>query len=469
MAASGALSEAVGAGVGGVLTPRAVPPKSLAEYATDCKLSSEYLELLLTALGLDADESLEVVALVPIQGADNLIGELKKEGVAISLGDQGRMRAFLRKVREAYDQIEQDKAKPKAAITVDGLQPPEAVGKTPGGGEKRKKSDVLDQLDDGTYDDLDPEARKQMRTRHRDVTGGNPLPAARPTAPQLAALKSRVESGEAPYTDFAVFGPYGNRLSKIRKFEAQVFVDGELKTRILRGPSNFESWSACWAVFRSAMIMLDLASPQVLDDYHEGIRQLTALFPSAWGIIFTADEIMRSEQWDILNEIYTDEGSGDATYPWNKVLAASAFGKATGDVRHWWDTHVVFPVQSSGGAGARIKVADIEGTANLPTEDGRFGWVPGNGRGAGGGKRAKSKAAARPMSFAKCQAWNNGGCAKTGPCPNGEKHACTTCGGTHPAVRCWHGQSNKGKGKGGASGKSGGGKGKKGKDKNPSK
>ena len=84
-------------------------------------------------------------------------------------------------------------------------------------------------------------------------------------------------------------------------------------------------------------------------------------------------EIMRSEQWDALHETFVDEGMRDKEYPWNKVLAASAFGKATGDVRHWWDTHVAFPVQSSGSGGARIKVADIEGTANLSTEDGRFG------------------------------------------------------------------------------------------------
>ena len=130
---------------------------------------------------------------------------------------------------------------------------------------------------------------------------------------------------------------------------------------------------------------------------------------------------------------------------------------------------MVFPVQSSGSGGARIKVADIEGTANLPTEDGRFGWVPGSARGAGGGRKAKSKFAPGPVSNARCSAWNGGGCSTSGPCPNGEKHACSICGGTHPAMRCWSAQGNKGKGKSSSSGKNHGGKGKKGKDKTVSK
>ena len=298
------------------------------------------------------------------------------------------------------------------------------------------------------------------------------MSAPRPTAQQLAALKSRVESGDAPYTDFAVFGPCGCRLAKIRKFEALVFEDVELKTRILRAPSNFESWSACWSVFRAAMIMLDLASPQVLDDYHEGIRQLSTLFPSSWGVVFTADEIMRSEQWDIIYEQFVDEGLSEDKYAWNKVLAVSAFGKASGDIRHWWDTHVLFPIQAHGN-NAKVKVSEIEGSENLPTDDGRYGWSHGRNRGGGGARRSKPKSAAKPQSNTKCAAWNNGGCAKFGKCPNGDKHSCSVCNGSHCngshlAFKCWHNPSNKGKGKS-EGGKNNGGKGKKGKDKGATK
>ena len=444
------------------------PPKAktLEEIAKEVNLKDDVLDILLTELGFERTEPLDVVALVPSQGADELIGQLKKDANPLGLGDQGRLRAFLRRVRDEDENNKKEKVTPKE--TPEEEKPQDHMTKEkPVAGDKRKKSEVLDQMDDGTYEQLDPDSRKKMRVRHRDVTGGNPLAASRPTAQQLAALKSRVESGDAPYTDFAVFGPYGNRLSKIRKFEAQVFVDGELKTRILRGPSNVESWSACWSVFRSAMIRLDMASPQVLDDYHEGIRQLSSLFPSAWGIVFTADEIMRSEQWDIIHETLVDEGLQDSAFPWNKVISASAFGKATGDIRHWWDTHVLFPVQSSGAGGARVKIAEIEGSENLPTEDGRYGWVPGKNRGNGGSRKARSKAGAKASTGRPCSPWNNGGCVRFGKCPAGDKHACSVCGGGHPASKRWQ-ASGKGKGKNTDGGKSSG-KGKKGKDKSASK
>ena len=106
-------------------------------------------------------------------------------------------------------------------------------------------------------------------------------------------------SGRAPYTEFAVFGPYGRRYSKLRKFEAQVFVHGELTTRMLRGPASFEAWKACWRVFRSCMLMLRAATPSALDAYKEGIRMLVTLYPGAWGVIQVADETVRGEQWDL--------------------------------------------------------------------------------------------------------------------------------------------------------------------------
>ena len=78
----------------------------------------------------------------------------------------------------------------------------------------------------------------------------------------------------APYTDFAVWGPYGRRQTKHMKFTAQVWVGGELVTRQLTGPANFEAWRAPWRVFRAAMILLGACLPGPLDEYEENIRAL---------------------------------------------------------------------------------------------------------------------------------------------------------------------------------------------------
>ena len=47
------------------------------------------------------------------------------------------------------------------------------------------------------------------------------------------------------------------------------------------------------------MIKLGAAQPSSLDTYEEGIRQLVAMFPQGWGTIATADEVQRSERWEV--------------------------------------------------------------------------------------------------------------------------------------------------------------------------
>ena len=65
---------------------------------------------------METDEPLDVAAMVPSQAADELIGNIKIEGEPIALGDQGQMRAFLKKIREAVD--DKDKGKvPQAMVT----------------------------------------------------------------------------------------------------------------------------------------------------------------------------------------------------------------------------------------------------------------------------------------------------------------------------------------------------------------
>ena len=230
---------------------------------------------------------------------------------------------------------------------------------------------MLDQLDDSTFDPLTREERKKLRVAHLETTGGKPMLASRPTSDQLAALKARMANGDAPYCDFAVFGAFGKRLLKIKKFEAQVFVDGALKTRHLRGPSDFDAWSGCWKVFRAAMVMLGAASPQSLDDYHDGIKQLCQLFPRHWGVIFCADEILRGEMWDSIADDLEDEGKLPANLPWDHIMSITTFGKAVGDHQHFWNTYVVWPCQAPGNA--KVVVKEMEGSVHVPGDDAPYG------------------------------------------------------------------------------------------------
>ena len=165
--------------------------------------------------------------------------------------------------------------------------------------------------------------------------------------------------------------PHGQRFAKIRKFDAQVFVNNSLQQRVMRGPANFTSWVDSWLVFRTAMISLQEASPQVLDDYQRGIRNLVQIHPDVWDLIFAADEIMRGEVWDEMKDELMTEGKLPKDQPWNTIIRMSTFGSGDAKRGHWWYLHVQAPAQR----GGKDLVKAIEGTTLLPSPDGLFGPV----------------------------------------------------------------------------------------------
>ena len=264
-------------------------------------------------------------------------------------------------------------AKLKAAMVVPSSQAmPPPVAPAPAADEipKKKISDVLDQTDDTTFPELTATERQKYRQNHVALTGGAPSLAVKPSAEQLGALKAKMDSGKAPYCDFALFTPHGKRVQKLLKFTAQVWVNNQLQQRVLTGPSDFRCWTECWRVFRAAMISLDAATPQVLDDYFGGIEQLTTIFPKQWGLIYMADELIRSEVWGDMREEIEDGGQLEEKGLWNRIIANSTYGKADPERTHWWYLHVTAPATTGQG---RAMVSDLEGTSLLPSSDGLFG------------------------------------------------------------------------------------------------
>ena len=108
---------------------------------------------------------------------------------------------------------------------------------------RRKLSDYLDQGDDAMFEPLPEQELRRYRAVFEATTGGPPQEAERPTADQLAALHHKARTGGL-YVDFALWGPFGRRMAKHRRFEAMVWIDGALQPRMVRGPSDFESWRA---------------------------------------------------------------------------------------------------------------------------------------------------------------------------------------------------------------------------------
>ena len=143
-------------------------------------------------------------------------------------------------------------------------------------------------------------------------------------------------------------------------------------TRSLKGPSDFDAWKACWEVFRAAMISLMCVCPATLDSYERGIAELVRMFPTNWGIISCADEIVRSEIWSSTAEGLHDSKAWPADQPWDLVIRMTTYGgtDSTTTMGHWWFIHAVAACQRAGSAIAYLQ--DVEGTKLLPMPDGMY-------------------------------------------------------------------------------------------------
>jgi len=275
------------------------------------------------------------------------------------------------------------------------------------------------------------------------ASGCHPPEEHVPSGAQLAALRALLVAGRVPYADFAVWGPFGARLSKFKKTDASVFIGGELITKRVEGPGSFECWCSSWDLFAVAMVSLGGARIGTLNAYKAGMIQIMRLFPRMWPVLATTDVVLRSERWGRLREqletAATFGGGGlDHKMPWDAVIRLSAFG-AEGPNANWWKTHFELPCTiAPSPAGAAGMIQQVEGFSSNATSFKQSAAQP-----------PPKPVAPRPpqpprppkgtSDFSKevCKNFNSksGRCAKDGvPCPSGRRHACEICGQFHRAI-----------------------------------
>ena len=310
---------------------------------------------------------------------------------------------------------------------------------------------------------------RQLNSAYRQRQRRPPPEYEEVTLEQLSAVAGRLAEDLNPAADFSVFGPFGRRLQRYLSTRAQIWVDGQLVTRTLTGPQNFEAWRKCWRVWRTALDKLLAAETGPVDDYEEGIRQLSAAHPLDWGTIVVADDHMRHERFPRLREEIerrvasgTFTGEFDPQKPWEAVIAHAAYGSGEDD--RWWFRQVEKPCMSGPPGDAASTAAAIEGSRGIryldedreqneyqvtPQASRRTDppSVPGFARGQRRGDRREIAAAQgrRPdgrhlvngLGKELCFAWNRNthGCADKCVSQPAREHACEWCLGTdHRAV-----------------------------------
>ena len=61
------------------------------------------------------------------------------------------------------------------------------------------------------------------------------------------------------------------------------------------GPSTFVQWQASFKVYRTIMLMLEVASLATTMAYEAHIEKLTRWFPTAWHSVVSAEDRARSD------------------------------------------------------------------------------------------------------------------------------------------------------------------------------
>ena len=137
----------------------------------------------------------------------------------------------------------------------------------------------------------------KLYQRYNDIRGAFPHIDSECTELQLSAVKMVNDQGLPPAADFAVFGPHGNRMLRKQHFMA-TFLDaaGNQTKKELPGPPNYVHWWACFKPLRTALVMLNIADTEHLDNDAEFIKRqdqnwnsqfwflvVMAEFRTAWG------------------------------------------------------------------------------------------------------------------------------------------------------------------------------------------
>jgi hypothetical protein len=172
--------------------------------------------------------------------------------------------------------------------------------------------------------------------------GDRPPNGTEPTSEQLSAVKHLLDSNCCPYTDFPVFGPYGQRIYKKVKLSGyQIARDGQLTSVELHGPSNIAQWIGYYNVLQNILVMLDAVDLGHLLRYKTMIERFHDKYgEKVWSVIYQGDVRCRLENMPRIKRIAqaahdktTSTGSTtnyDPARPWNHMWL-----KATEDLEFW--------------------------------------------------------------------------------------------------------------------------------------
>ena len=237
-----------------------------------------------------------------------------------------------------------------------------------------KMSALIDQSDDS---ELVPPTSVEINgwlQNHHAIMGAMPEESEEPSPNQLAALAKRVFRDDAPpYVDFGVFGPFERKLTKAQRCRIYTPLgDGTFLQRDFPGPPTYQGWLAAWRVLKTACLMLNIASLAALEVYGRHIEKLVTQWPSAWGLIYQAEDAARAERMAKLRRQFTVESGMGRQVPadWNPQSPWSCiFVQLAKDDSYWSEkVHIRAAAWVAAGARGQPVVASEAADFKIRTE-----------------------------------------------------------------------------------------------------
>lgn len=216
-----------------------------------------------------------------------------------------------------------------------------------------KLSSLVDSTAEAELVTLEGSEIRRRFSEYKCARGDYPHKDMEPSGEQFSAVAQLLKTGQAPYVDFALFGPYGKRApKKLTLVSFSYKVETGIWKRVgFPGPSDFNAWWKAWLVLKSTLPLLQSVDSERLEHYGEFIHQLVEMYgPGSWFFIYQADVRFRSEEMgrirrnvQITYESQTPEENAHSGYvserPWDWV-----WGAALGDTgRAFWESEVHHP------------------------------------------------------------------------------------------------------------------------------
>ena len=196
---------------------------------------------------------------------------------------------------------------------------------------KLKLNQIVDQGCDLEVEQLPHTQLVELRRRYVVVEGDAPTEKEEVTDAQLTCLWAKIEHGMSPFVDMGVWGAYGDRLARAMKFTSQQRKDGQWKSIEIPGASSLLAWEEAWRIFRTAALMLNLATAATLDRYSASFKARVHEYPNVWHLAAQADIRCRSEFWiqelrrqEAFFSAHPELSSFSPRQPWNNVIKVSA-------------------------------------------------------------------------------------------------------------------------------------------------